>query len=181
MGRLPDWPALLARHILEATDRAFEWGRHDCSVFAADGILAITGRDPIARARGRYACEKRAAVILREIGGLGVPEAAETLMIEFGAPPVHPAFAQRGDLILIRVPVAHLRPNAGVGGAAGVRAENNQPGGALRAEKQERAAGARAEKDFCLGLIAPNGCVAVAALRGLAFFDPREAARAWRI
>jgi hypothetical protein len=170
MDRLPDWPALLARHILEATDRAFEWGRHDCSVFAADGILAITGRDPIARARGRYACEKRAAVILREIGGGGLPEAADHLMSGLGAPLVHPAFAQRGDLVLINAPVEILRPCARVGVAAGARAENNQPAG-VRAD----------ETDWCLGLIAPNGRVAVAALRGLAFFDPRAAARAWRI
>lgn len=160
MGRLPDWPALLARHILDATDRDFEWGRHDCCTFACDGVLAMTGADPMAPARGRYRDEKRAAVILREIGGMGLPEAAEVLMTAFGAPTVHPAFAQRGDLVLIKVPVAHLRPNAGVGGAAGVRAD---------------------ETDWCMGLIAPNGQVAVAAPRGLAFFDPRAAARAWRI
>lgn len=170
MARLPDWPALLARHILDATDRVFEWGRHDCSVFAADGILAITGRDPIARARGRYADEKRASVILREIGGLGVPEAAETLMIEFGAPLVHPAFAQRGDLVLIKVPVALLREQPGLA-ADSLREQRGLAGGALRAEN----------KDWCMGLIAPDGRVAVAAVRGLAFFDPRQAARAWRI
>lgn len=170
--RFADWPALLARHILDATDRVFEWGRHDCCVFAADGVRAITGRDPIARARGRYTDEKRAAVVVREIGGVGVPEAADVLMREFEAPLVHPVFAQRGDLVLINAPVfpaenlsaqpgtPDLRPNARVGVAAGVRAEN---------------------RDWCMGLIAPNGQVAVAAPKGLAFFEPRAAARAWRI
>lgn len=145
MGRLPDWPARLARHILDATDRVFEYGVHDCSVFAADGVVAITGRDPIACARGRYHDEKRAAVVLREIGGMGVPEAADRLMAEFGAPPVHPAFAQRGDLVLIDAPVLS------------------------------------GKRDWCMGLIAPDGRVAVAAPRGLAFFSPRAAARAWSI
>lgn len=145
MPRFPDWPALLARHILDATDRVFEWGRHDCCVFAADGVRTITGRDPIARARGRYTDEKRAAVVVREIGGMGVPEAADVLMREFEAPPVHPAFAQRGDLVLIDAPVL------------------------------------TGKRDWCMGLIAPNGQVAVAAPKGLAFFEPRAAARAWRI
>lgn len=159
MRRLPEWPGLLARHILDATDRVFEWGVHDCCVFAADGVLAITGCDPIARARGRYRDEKRAAVVVRDIGGMGVPEAAEVLMTEFGAPPVHPVFAQRGDLVLIHAPVMSSREQRGLAGGA-LRAENN---------------------DWCMGLIAPNGQVAVAAPRGLAFFDPRAAARAWRI
>ncbi|MCA3248595.1 MAG: hypothetical protein ING19_05290 [Azospirillum sp.] len=162
MPRLPDWPALLARHILEATDRDFAWGSHDCCTFACDGVLVLTGRDPMFPARGLYRDEKRAAVILRAIGGGGLPEAADVLMDAFAAPRVHPAFAQRGDLVLINAPVLP---------AENLRAQNGLAGGVLRAEN----------KDWCMGLIAPNGQVAVAAPKGLAFFEPRAAARAWRI
>jgi len=161
--RVPDWPSVLARHILDATDRDFAWGHHDCCTFACDGVLALTGRDPMFPARGLYRDEKRAAVILRAIGGGGLPEAADVLMGAFEAPLVHPVFAQRGDLVLINAPVF--------------------PGASLTpAHPGWRAADARAEnRDWCMGLIAPNGQVAVAAPKGLAFFDPRAAARAWRI
>jgi hypothetical protein len=168
--RFDDWPVRLARHLLDATDRVFLWGVHDCCTFACDGIEAMTGLDPMAPARGRYRDDRQAAAILREIGGGGLPEAADHLMSGLGAPLVHPAFAQRGDLVLIEVPVMNLREQRGLAG------------GALRAEKNERAAGVRAdETDFCLGLVAPDGRVAVAALLGLAFFDARQAARAWSI
>lgn len=145
MERFAGWPEILAGHIAAARARAFEWGVHDCCVFACDGILAMTGLDPMAPARGRYRDGREAAAILREIGGLGLPEAADYLMAGLGAPAIHPVYAQRGDLVLIDAPV--------LGG----------------------------DRDWCLGLIAHDGRVAVAAPAGLSFYPARAAARAWRI
>jgi hypothetical protein len=162
LSRLDGWPEILAAHLRAAMAREFAWGAHDCCAFAADGVLAMTGIDPIAPARGRYADEKRAAVVVRDIGGAGVPEAADVLLSAIGAPAIAPTFAQRGDLVLIDAPVFS---------AESLRAQNGLAGGVLRAET----------RGWCMGLIALDGRVAVAAPMGLSFFPARQAARAWSI
>lgn len=105
LSRFDDWPEILAAHLRAAMAREFAWGAHDCCTFACDGVLAMTGLDPMAPARGRYTDEARAAVVLRELGGGGLPEAADFLMAGLGAPAIAPAFAQRGDMILIDAPL----------------------------------------------------------------------------
>ena len=48
----------------------FDWGTHDCCLFAADAVLAQTGEDPAAEFRGTYADAREAMELLTELGGL---------------------------------------------------------------------------------------------------------------
>ena len=39
----------------------FGWGQSDCMLFAADAVLAMTGKDPMSWARGKYKNREQAA------------------------------------------------------------------------------------------------------------------------
>jgi len=58
----------LAAFIDERRHRPFAWGEHDCCLFAADWVLALTGIDPAAALRARYDRELGAARLARECG-----------------------------------------------------------------------------------------------------------------
>ena len=47
----------------------FEWGKNDCVLFAADCVLALTGKDPAQGHRG-YTTALQAARLLRRLGGV---------------------------------------------------------------------------------------------------------------
>lgn len=68
--RLRDWQSRLDATVAEHRRMPFEWGRHDCALFAADCVLSITGRDPADDLRGRYMTEAGAARIIKRAGGL---------------------------------------------------------------------------------------------------------------
>jgi len=51
VSRPPDWPERLLAALAAARDRPFRWGEHDCCLFAADLIEAVTGVDPAAAFR----------------------------------------------------------------------------------------------------------------------------------
>lgn len=99
--RLPDWGSRLAALVEERRDAPFAWGRHDCAMFAADAVLAITGRDPLAAWRGAYSTEEGGAAITDPAGGF------EAFMVaafaDHGSPDCPVAFAQRGDVALIQL------------------------------------------------------------------------------
>jgi hypothetical protein len=64
-----------ARERFEALVRArlrepFSWGTHDCCMWAADAVLAKTGRDPAAEFRGTYSDAMGAARLLESLGGI---------------------------------------------------------------------------------------------------------------
>lgn len=46
----------------------FAWGAADCATLAADCALALTGRDPLAAVRGRYATALGARRVLTRMG-----------------------------------------------------------------------------------------------------------------
>jgi len=48
----------------------FVWGMHDCVLFAADAVAALTGRDHAAEFRGTYHTEEQAKAGLDGMGGL---------------------------------------------------------------------------------------------------------------
>lgn len=96
-ARLEDWPERLAELVAARRDTPFRWGEHDCCLFAADAVLAITGEDPAASFRG-YASEAEAE---RLLGAAGLEGTVATALADFGAGACHPGFAQRGDLALV--------------------------------------------------------------------------------
>ena len=88
------------RFLLSRADTPFRWGRHDCALFAADGIQAITGVDIASSFRGKYYDEASAmAVIASTTGGTTVADAAAWCAKKHGlAELAYPLMAQRGDL-----------------------------------------------------------------------------------
>ena len=70
MQRLPDWPARFGALVAQAHARAFNYGEHDCCLWPADAVAAVTGIDPAAALRGTYATELEAQLVLRAAGGL---------------------------------------------------------------------------------------------------------------
>lgn len=100
-SRLLDWPERLAALIEERRHQPFEWGRHDCVLFAADAVRACTGLDPAAQFRGTYASEVEAEALLALRGGLA--GTIEWSQAERGAPACLRELAQRGDTALVEL------------------------------------------------------------------------------
>lgn len=94
MIRRPDWPTLLAEYIHSKRFAPFEWGVHDCCLFAANCIEVMTGEDQAIMYRGTYSNEVGALRLLKELGG--VVGIANKLL----GPTTPVSFAQRGDVVL---------------------------------------------------------------------------------
>lgn len=100
--RLDGWEKRLAEFIAARMDDPFVWGVSDCCLFACDAIKAMRGDDPAAWFRGRYDDMRGAAAALREFSeGGGLEDVAERIAREQGFDEISPAFAQRGDCLLI--------------------------------------------------------------------------------
>jgi hypothetical protein len=97
MSRVDNWRTLLAQFIDERRDRAFEWGSHDCCLFAADWIKTATGYDLADGFRGRYNSALGAHRLTASLGGL-VPFVAHCL--KEVARPTCASQATAGDLIV---------------------------------------------------------------------------------
>jgi hypothetical protein len=95
MPRLHDWAHRLDKLVSQALLRPFEWGHHDCCLWAADAVLAQTGNDPAAAVRGTYSDAAGAMRVLRAQGGLR--GAAARAGVE-----IAPLLATTGDVGLVR-------------------------------------------------------------------------------
>lgn len=95
--RINGWQRALNVYILDAQERykreGFKHGAFDCVHFAADWVARVTGEDPLAAYRGRYATQEQGEALLLELDGTLV----DALTKRFGQP-IHPAHAQRGDI-----------------------------------------------------------------------------------
>ena len=83
MGRLTrrrDWQARLIDYLTAARARRFEPGRHDCALFAAGALEAISGEDPAASFRGRYKTETGGLRVLKRETGGGLEDRLATLL-----------------------------------------------------------------------------------------------------
>lgn len=92
--RLIDWQVRLSTLAQERSDRPFEWGANDCCLFAADAVLAMTGRDYAAGFRGYNS----AAGAMRHVEAEGGMQAIASRAL---GPPVLPGFAAVGDVVLV--------------------------------------------------------------------------------
>jgi hypothetical protein len=104
MQRLEHW-ATRAYHefLLSRAHTAFEWGVHDCALFAADGVLAMTGVDIAADFRGKYSDEAGAMDAIKSVcNGATVADAAAWCAAKHALPEwEYPLMAQRGDLCVL--------------------------------------------------------------------------------
>ncbi len=95
---------------------AFVWGKSDCALFAADGILAVTGVDIADDFRGKYATEAEAMALIKSVcNGATVADAAvcarkkhglEEWVDKKGKP--RPLMARRGDLVVFNAPTGSM-------------------------------------------------------------------------
>ena len=106
IDRLPDWPARLSELVTRAHALPFAWGSHDCCLWAADAVVALTGRDPAIDLRGLYFDEFGAYRALRAVGGLlGAGQRT-------GRRLTNPRFALDGDVAIVsdgRLPMLAVR------------------------------------------------------------------------
>jgi hypothetical protein len=95
--RINNWPSALVDHIDANRKTPFAWGSHDCMLWGASCVEAITGIDPAAEIRGTYSSALAAYRIIESNGGFDetvgafIPSGAETQ--------THRNLAMRGDLV----------------------------------------------------------------------------------
>lgn len=94
MTRLSTWEADLAAYIADVRTRPYAYGEHDCGLFAAGAVLAMTGEDPGAPFRGQYSNEIGCAKALKKFGAGDLESTLDSLF-----EPCSAGFARRGDLI----------------------------------------------------------------------------------
>ena len=86
----------LIEYVSKAARTPFEWGTHDCALFAAGAVKAQTGKDPARGLRGRYSTAAGAMKHLRKLGYDRIEDLAAERLEE-----ISPAFAQVGDLAVL--------------------------------------------------------------------------------
>jgi hypothetical protein len=94
--RPENWPALLEAHVAKSVAQGFKWGELDCVQFVSSWRGLMTGDDPAAVFKGKYASEIGASRIMLGLGYRGAVEFAFRL---FGQPMPFATFAQRGDIV----------------------------------------------------------------------------------
>lgn len=93
--RAENWPALLQEYLEATRGRHFDWGNHDCALWAARWVHLCTGRDHFSAWAGRYASEVGA---YKEILRRGFRSVADIADSHLEAKEV--GHANRGDLML---------------------------------------------------------------------------------
>jgi len=96
MGRLTDWRSRLLSYLVAERAAPFEYGSHDCALFAAGAVAAMTGVDYAAPYRGHY---RTLLGGLRALHRDGYEDHVALAAAHLEA--VHPAYAAPGDLAAI--------------------------------------------------------------------------------
>ena len=97
--RKDGWRNLLIAHLSRVVRQPFEMGQHDCALFAAGCVEAMTGADYAADFRGRYKTMKGGIRVLRKAGFEDHIALAASHFDE-----IAPAFAGEGDLAAVDTP-----------------------------------------------------------------------------
>jgi hypothetical protein len=114
IARREDWPSRLAAALEDARDRPFEWGVHDCGLFAGDCVLAMTDTDPVALYRGQYTDEEGARATMLALSGGGL-RAVWTRAL--GPAMNNILMAKRGDVVLVTTDYGETEATGIVAGA----------------------------------------------------------------
>lgn len=121
MKRYSFWRTALADYVQLASTEPFQWGRHDCALFAAGAVQVMTGEDFAADYRGKYQTLRGGLRLLKKAGLANHAEMAASLFEE-----VHPSQAMVGDVAAVEEDGAIalgivqgeliyvLRPDAGI-------------------------------------------------------------------
>jgi hypothetical protein len=121
--RLENWPRLLAEELGRAANQPFIWGEHDCALFVAKVVHAVTGNGLPYLYAGTYRDFAGAAEVIAKGGGLyGI------FCQHLGQPHTNYRQAGRGDAVLMRLG----RLTAGVVDATGEAIASVGPEGMVR-------------------------------------------------
>ena len=94
--RLHDWRPRLVAYLAGITAQPFAYGSHDCALFAAGAVEAITGRDLSAPYKGQYRSLEGG---LKLLSASGLGDHVAVLRATFAE--IAPAFAAVGDIAVI--------------------------------------------------------------------------------
>lgn len=97
--RHPDWKLRLISYVGTCAKIPFAYGQHDCALFAAGCIAAMTGVDLAAEWRGTYTSLKGGLAALKRAG-----YADHLALAADHFEKIAPAFAAAGDLAVIDGP-----------------------------------------------------------------------------
>lgn len=92
LARLPNWRPRLMTYLDSVRSRPFAYGQHDCALFAAGAVEAMTGVDLAADFRGHYDSLK---------AGLKLLSGAHLSILRRHFEEIPPVFAGVGDLAMI--------------------------------------------------------------------------------
>lgn len=95
--RLPDWRPRLWQYLQSISALPLRPGAHDCALFVAGAVQAMTGTDIAAPYRGHYKSFKAGFKLLAD-GGYADPHA----FLSAHFVPLHPAMAHEGDIMVLR-------------------------------------------------------------------------------
>lgn len=90
----PEWQARFSALVQANLQTPFAWGTHDCCLWAAAAVHAVSGQDLAATWRGTYSTAIEAARLLESLGGL----AAVGALAGSACPPL---LAANGDVGLL--------------------------------------------------------------------------------
>lgn len=96
MKRLDDWRERLERTIESAKEKQGAFGIHDCMMFPANCVEAITGHN-YAEQFGKYESAISAARLMHQYGGI------QGLVTHALGEAIPPNWAQEGDVIMVHV------------------------------------------------------------------------------
>lgn len=94
--RRPDWLARLTVYLAAAARQPYAIGTHDCALFAAGAVEAVTGHDPAAVWRGAYDSKMAGLRLLRAAGHDDHLAATSATL-----PEIAPPFAAPGDIAAV--------------------------------------------------------------------------------
>lgn len=90
--RLADWRPRLVAYVNQVHAQPFAYGSHDCALFAAGAVEAMTGTDLAAKYRGRYTSLKE---------GLKLSRGQHLAVLKSTFEEIPTAFAGVGDIAMI--------------------------------------------------------------------------------
>lgn len=105
--RQTPWRENLTAYLSGVAATPFAYGEHDCALFVAGAVQAMTGADPAAGVRGHYNTVKGGLKVLSEAGYRSPLEMVAGLF-----DPVPPALAQVGDIAIL--PATGAQPAMGI-------------------------------------------------------------------
>lgn len=98
LQRTPGWRRRLETYIDSVINDPHEWGKHDCGLFLANCVEAITTVNPVEGLFESYSTPQGAYKQLKRMGFDDYPSLIGDILDE-----IHPSGVRYGDVILLKV------------------------------------------------------------------------------